>query len=178
MKRLLYLLPALVFLVLVGYFAKVLVPGRDPEALPSALIDKPVPGFTLAAVDSTKPAVSDAALHGRVVLVNFFASWCAPCHLEHPLLLRLAKEGAALYGIDYKDKREDAAHFLAQLGNPFRAVGWDGDGRVGIDFGVAKLPETFVIDKTGRIRYRLDGQVTEENLEKALLPLLRQLEKS
>ena len=110
------------------------------------------------------------------MLVNFFASWCVPCRAEHPLLLRIAEsEQVPLYGIAYKERPADAARFLAQLGDPYRAVGLDESGRTGIDFGVYGVPETYLIDRTGHIRYRYVGPLTAEALEHQLLPRLKQV---
>jgi cytochrome c biogenesis protein CcmG/thiol:disulfide interchange protein DsbE len=175
MRRLLYLLPIVLFAVLVGYFALALRPGRDPQALPSALIDKPAPDFALAGLDGAA-GLSRAALSGHAVIVNFFASWCIPCRAEHPLLMRLAEqEHVPLFGIAYKDKPDDAARFLAQLGDPYRAVGLDQSGRVGIDFGVYGVPETYLIDGHGHVRYRHVGPLTAETLEHDILPRLKAL---
>ncbi len=175
MRRLLYLIPAALFLLLAAYFALALRPGRDPERLPSALIDKPAPDFTLAGLDGMA-RLSRAGLQGQVVLVNFFASWCVPCRAEHPLLMRLAEsEHVPLYGIAYKDKPADTARFLAQLGDPYRAVGLDESGRTGIDFGVYGVPETYLIDRSGHIRYRHVGPLTADALEHELLPRIRQV---
>ncbi len=175
MRRLLYLVPAALFLLLAAYFALALRPGRDPERLPSALIDKPAPDFTLAGLDGTA-GLSRAGLEGQVVLVNFFASWCVPCRAEHPLLMRLAEsEHVPLYGIAYKDKPADTARFLAQLGDPYRAVGLDESGRTGIDFGVYGVPETYLIDRSGHVRYRHVGPLTADALEHELLPRIRQV---
>jgi cytochrome c biogenesis protein CcmG/thiol:disulfide interchange protein DsbE len=114
-----------------------------------------------------------------VVRVNFFASWCVPCRVEHPILMRLAaEEHVALYGIDYKDRPEDARRILAQLGDPYRAIGLDPDGITGINFGVYGVPETYVIDKTGQIRKRFVGPLTGEALQQELLPLLKKLNAS
>jgi cytochrome c biogenesis protein CcmG/thiol:disulfide interchange protein DsbE len=113
---------------------------------------------------------------GKPVLINFFASWCVPCRLEHPLLMRLAEhDHVAVYGIDYKDKPEDAKQLLAQLGDPYRAIGQDRDGRAGLDFGVYGVPETYVLDKAGHIRKRFVGPLTVQRVDKELLPLLREL---
>jgi cytochrome c biogenesis protein CcmG/thiol:disulfide interchange protein DsbE len=113
------------------------------------------------------------------VLVNFFASWCVPCRVEQPLRMRIAEEEhLPLYGIAYKDKPENTAAFLKQLGDPYRAVGLDREGRTGIDFGVYGVPETYVIDKTGRIRYRHVGPLTAEVLDQQLLPLVKKLGRS
>lgn len=178
MRRLVYLLPALIFLVLAGYFAVELRPGRDPTLVPSALIDKPAPVFALAGLDGA-PGLDRAALQGQVVLVNFFASWCLPCRAEQPILLRLSHEsGVSLYGIAYKDKPEATAHYLNLLGDPYRRVGLDENGRVAINFGVYGVPETYVIDKTGRIRLRHVGPLTAQDVDGELLPLLRRLERS
>ncbi len=173
MRRLLFLLPVALFAVLAGNFALGLF--RDPSLLPSVLIDKPAPDFNLFALGD-KPGLATADLAGHVTLINFFASWCAPCRVEHPLLMRLAAEGSvALYGINYKDKPEKASRLLAELGDPYRRIGIDGEGRTAIDFGVYGVPETYVIDKDGRIRYRQVGPITQEDYETKILPLLRRL---
>ena len=173
MRRLLFLLPLALFVVLAGYFGLGLF--RDPALLPSALIDRPMPDFTLSGL-ADKPGLAKADLAGGVVLINFFASWCAPCREEHPLLMRLAAEGrVALYGIDYKDKPEDATRLLAQLGDPYRRIGVDRSGRTFIDFGAYGVPETYVVDKEGRIRYRQVGPITPEDYDRVLVPLLKQL---
>jgi cytochrome c biogenesis protein CcmG, thiol:disulfide interchange protein DsbE len=178
MRRVLFLLPVVLFAVLAGYFALALTSGRDPHDLPSAMIDKPAPSFTLAGLDGA-PGLSRVALGGQVVIVNFFASWCVPCRVEHPLLMRLADTLAApVYGIAYKDRPEDTQQFLAQLGDPYGKVGLDESGRVGIDFGVYGVPETYVIDKNGRIRLRIVGPLTEETVTNELAPLVKRLGRS
>jgi len=175
LRRALYLLPVALFLVLVAYFTLALRPGYDPHDLPSALIDKPAPAFDLAGLDGA-PGLDRTLFKGQVVLVNFFASWCIPCRLEHPLLMGLADETKVpLYGIAYKDQPADAAHYLAQLGNPYRRVGLDEAGRVGIDFGVYGVPETYVIDRAGRIRLRYVGPISAEDVKRQLLPLIKEL---
>jgi cytochrome c biogenesis protein CcmG/thiol:disulfide interchange protein DsbE len=175
MRRLLYLLPVALFIAVAAYFLLALNPNRDPKQLPSALIDKPAPTFTLAGLDGSDGLKLDA-FKGKVVLVNFFASWCEPCRDEHPILMRLAKEGQTpLYGIAYKDKPEDTQRFLKQLGDPYRAIGLDASGRTGIDFGVYGVPETYVIDQEGRIRLRHVGPLTEADVARQLLPLLKEL---
>ena len=179
MGKAIYLLPLLLFFALAGYFAvPLLKPHYDPNTLPSALIDKPAPEFDLAGLDGGGKLAADA-LKGQVVLINFFASWCVPCRLEHPLLMRLAKEEKLpLYGIAYKDNVEDTKRLLAQTGDPYRRIGVDRDGRVGIDFGVYGVPETYVIDKSGHIRKRFVGPLTAEVVDKELLPLLKELNHS
>ncbi|HEY3846464.1 MAG TPA: DsbE family thiol:disulfide interchange protein [Acetobacteraceae bacterium] len=177
MRRALFLLPLVLFLVLVGYFALALRPGYDPQTLPSAMIDKEAPQFDLAGLNGE--GLARDALKGSPVLINFFASWCVPCRVEQPVLMRLANhEHVPLYGIDYKDQPDDAAKLLAQFGDPYRRVGLDPDGRVGLDFGVYGVPETYVLDSTGHIRKRFVGPLTAEEVEKELLPLLEALKKS
>ena len=175
MRRLIYLLPVAAFVLLAAYFALALRPGRDPALLPSALIDKPAPGFDLAGLGG-KEGLSRDALKGRPALINFFASWCLPCRAEHPLLLRLAQETQVpLYGIAYKDEPENTLHFLDQLGDPYRRIGVDRTGRTFIDFGAYGVPETYLIDKDGHIRFRYVGPLTADAVEHELLPRLRQL---
>jgi cytochrome c biogenesis protein CcmG/thiol:disulfide interchange protein DsbE len=175
MRRLIALLPVGFFLILAGYFAWSLRPGYDPHALPSAMIDQEAPAFDLPALSGNGTLARDA-LKGQPAVVNFFASWCVPCRVEHPLLMRLAAQGKIrLYGIAYKDKPEDSARFLAQMGDPYKAIGIDRDGRTGLDFGVYGVPETYVLDADGHIRKRFVGPLTEAAVNKELLPMLRQL---
>jgi cytochrome c biogenesis protein CcmG/thiol:disulfide interchange protein DsbE len=174
MRRLVYLLPALLFLVLAGYFALALRPGYDPHILPSAMIDKEAPAFDLAALQGGGTLSRDG-LKGQPVVVNFFASWCVPCRVEHPLLMHLSQLHVPLYGIAYKDKPVDSTRLLAQMGDPYRVIGVDQQGRTGLDFGVYGVPETYVIDKTGHIRKRFVGPLTAEQVDNELLPLLKRL---
>jgi cytochrome c biogenesis protein CcmG, thiol:disulfide interchange protein DsbE len=175
MRRVVFLVPLVLFLVLVGYFAMALRPGYDPQLLPSAMIDKEAPAFDLAGLNGQ--GLARDALKGRPVLINFFASWCVPCRVEQPVLMRLAnREHVLLYGIDYKDQPQDATKLLAQFGDPYRRVGLDPDGRVGLDFGVYGVPETYVLDSTGHIRKRFVGPLTAEEVDNELLPLLQALE--
>jgi cytochrome c biogenesis protein CcmG, thiol:disulfide interchange protein DsbE len=178
MRKLFHLLPLLAFFVLATWFAMALRPNYNPQILPSAMINQPAPPFDLATLNGNA-ALSLNGLKGQVVLVNFFASWCLPCREEHPILMRLAEqEHVPLYGIDYKDRPEDARRILAQLGDPYRAIGLDPDGTAGLNFGVYGVPETYVIDKTGTIRKRFVGPLTAEALQRELLPLLKQLNAS
>lgn len=180
MARLLVLLPLVLFLGVAGAFGWQLIRGADPSELPSAMIDRPAPAFDLPPVPGVPAAsgFSAADLGGRVSLVNFFASWCAPCAVEHPVLMRLARdEGIAVFGVNQKDKPEDAAAFLRRLGNPFGRIGADADGRASIDWGVYGLPETYVVDHEGRIRYRHVGPLTGRDVERTILPMVRELER-
>ncbi len=177
-RKLLFALPVLLFAALGTYFTLALRPNYDPQALPSVLIDKPAPGFDLAALDDGA-RVATPGLSGQVTVVNFFASWCVPCRVEHPILMRLAeKEKLNLVGIAYKDRPEDARRLIVQLGDPYRRIGVDREGRTGFDFGVYGVPETYVIDKTGHIRKRFVGPLSPEVALKELIPLVRALEKS
>jgi cytochrome c biogenesis protein CcmG/thiol:disulfide interchange protein DsbE len=170
-----YLLPAGLFVLLAAGFYVGL--GRDTNTLPSPLIDQPAPPFALPALIEGHPGVSSADLQGRVSVVNAFASWCAPCREEHAALAALAKSaGAPVYGIDYKDKPDAARAWLATLGNPYAAIGAD-DGRVGIAWGIYGVPETFVVDRSGRIRYKHVGPLTEADIEGEVLPLIARLDK-
>jgi cytochrome c biogenesis protein CcmG/thiol:disulfide interchange protein DsbE len=176
-KRLFYLLPLVIFMVLAGYFTAALRPGHDSHELPSAMIEQPAPAFDLVGLDGRKLALD--ALKGQPFVINFFASWCVPCRIEHPLLMRLSQQDhLPLYGIAYKDKPADSSHLLATFGDPYRQTGMDRDGRVGLDFGVYGVPETYVIDAAGRIRRRFVGPLTADAVDKELLPLLKQLGRS
>ena len=177
-KRFLFLMPALIFAVIVGYFVWGLNPARDPSRVPSALIDKPVPDFDLAPLEGTgKPGLKTADFgDGRVTLVNFFASWCLPCRAEHPLLMRLAEEERVrLVAINYKDEAANAVQWLSSLGDPYARIGVDRGGRTAIDWGVSGVPETFVIDGGGRIRYQHIGPIHPRQLDQTILPLIESL---
>lgn len=148
----------------------------NPRGVPSALIGRNPPDFTLPALDGAEtPPVTSADLRGldRPVLVNFWASWCVPCIIEHPQLVRLNREGVPVFGIAYKDKPEDSLKFLRQHGNPFRRLSKDEPGRVAIDWGVFGVPETYLLDRQGVIRWRWAGPITPEVLEQDIRPLLR-----
>ena len=173
-RRFVYLLPMVVFVVLAGYFALALRPGYDPQRLPSAMIDKPAPAFDLAGLNGG--SVSLTALKGGPVLINFFASWCVPCREEQPVLMRLARQDhVPLYGIAYKDRAQDTRRLLAEFGDPYRQIGVDSDGAVGLNFGVYGVPETYVLDGTGHIRKRFVGPLTAGQVNNELLPLIKAL---
>jgi cytochrome c biogenesis protein CcmG, thiol:disulfide interchange protein DsbE len=174
MKR--YLLPLVIFLVLVGFFAIGL--GLNPREVPSPLIGKPAPAFTLPLLGAPDKKLSAQELKGKVWVLNVWASWCVPCRQEHPLITELAKSGGVpVYGLNYKDKPGDASAWLAKLGDPYAATLSDLDGLVGIDYGVYGVPETFVIDKQGVIRLKHIGPVTPEAMQKTILPMVGKLRK-
>ena len=173
-RRLLLMLPVLLFIGL----AVLLYAGlfNDPRLVPSALIGKPVPEFDLPAVQGRELALASTDLRGDVSLVNVFASWCVACRDEHPLLVKLSKSGKVpVHGLDYKDKPADAARWLDTLGDPYTRTGADMDGRVGIEWGVYGVPETFVIDRNGTIAYKHIGPLTERDLRETILPLVEKL---
>ena len=148
-RWLLFALPVVVFASLAVFLGLGLT--RDPSTLPSALVGKPAPEFVLPPLEGRdEHGLGRADLGGRPMLVNVFASWCVPCRIEHPVLTRLAEQGVVVQAINYKDRPEDTKAWLAELGDPFEHVGADRSGRVGIDWGVYGVPETYVIDKDGR----------------------------
>jgi cytochrome c biogenesis protein CcmG/thiol:disulfide interchange protein DsbE len=173
-RRFLFLIPVLLFIgVGIGLAVGL---TRDPSVLPSALLDRPVPAFELPPIEGRAgEGLSSEDLAGGVSLVNVFASWCLPCRTEHPLLMALAERGVAIYGINYKDQPEPASAWLDEIGDPFRKIGADRDGRVSIDWGVYGVPETFVIDANGRIRHKFVGPLQPRDLERVLLPLVAEL---
>ncbi|WP_425092294.1 DsbE family thiol:disulfide interchange protein [Tropicimonas sp. S265A] len=165
MKRILLFLPVAIVGVLFGFFYWGLNPDRDPNAIPSVLISQPAPQFDLPAVEGTATpglSVADIKSAGEPVLVNVFASWCVPCRAEHVVLTRLVEQdGVRLMGINYKDKPADAAAWLDELGNPYERIGSDFSGRVGIEWGLSGVPETFVIDTNGTVVYRYVGPIVD-----------------
>jgi cytochrome c biogenesis protein CcmG/thiol:disulfide interchange protein DsbE len=172
MKR--FLLPLGVLAGLLGLLGAGL--GKDPQALPSPLIGKPAPAFSLARLDKPDEVFTPQALRGQAWVLNVWASWCGPCRQEHPLIVKLAQQGGVpIVGLNYMDKTEAGQQFLAEHGNPFHAAVQDPRGRTGIDYGVVGVPETFVIDKQGVVRLKLTGPLTEDALNKQVLPLLKEL---
>lgn len=176
MTRLLFLAPLVLFGIVAAYFAVGLT--KDPRQLPSALLDKPVPKFDLPELKDSKPGLADTDLQNKIVLVNVFASWCVPCRAEHPLLMQMAKDGIVdIYGINWKDRKQDAIAWLDELGDPYGRIGHDYSGRAGIDWGVYGVPETYIIDKAGRIRYKQVGPMFTEKLQSEILPMIEKLKK-
>jgi cytochrome c biogenesis protein CcmG/thiol:disulfide interchange protein DsbE len=173
-RKLVFLLPVALFAALLVAFAIGL--KHDPHLLPSALIDRPAPDFALPGLYQAAQGLTRKDLDGAVSLVNFFASWCAPCREEHQELMALARRpGVTLDGVAYKDRPEESRRFLDGLGNPFGRIGVDRDGITAIDFGVYGVPETYVVDRTGHIRYRHVGPLTAEDLKEKILPLIERL---
>lgn len=176
MRRLLYFIPVAVFAVLAGLFLFQLRAGRDASILPSVMIDQPAPDFVLPAVAGVDmPGFATTDLQGQVTIVNIFASWCIPCLAEHPLITRLAEDGFNVYGINHRDTDTAAARWLKRNGNPYAAVGADREARVSLDWGVTGVPETFIIDADGSIRFKHSGPITPDILERDFLPILTQL---
>jgi cytochrome c biogenesis protein CcmG/thiol:disulfide interchange protein DsbE len=172
-----YLIPLGVFAVLVVFLGIGL--GLNPREIPSPLIGKPAPAFELVRLQEPDKVFARKDMLGKVWLLNVWASWCVSCREEHPVLLELAKSDVVpVYGLNYKDQRNDALAWLKQFGDPYQLSIIDGDGRVGIDYGVYGVPETFVIDKAGMIRYKQIGPVTPQALKDKILPLVRQLQQS
>jgi cytochrome c biogenesis protein CcmG/thiol:disulfide interchange protein DsbE len=174
MKRFGFLLPLVVLGVLVAFLAAGL--KLNPREVPSPLIDKPAPGFSLARLDDPAQQIKREDMLGKVWMLNVWASWCVACREEHPLLVEFSRRKLLpIYGLNYKDQRADGLGWLRQFGNPYDASLHDLDGRVGIDFGVYGVPETFVIDKAGVIRFKHVGPVTPEVIQKRIVPLVKDL---
>lgn len=172
-----YLIPLAVFIVLVVFLGIGL--SLNPREVPSPLIGKPAPAFKLSELHQSGKVLGKEDMLGKVWLLNVWASWCVSCREEHPVLVEFSKQNIVpLYGLNYKDKRDDALAWLKQFGDPYTASIVDADGRVGIDYGVYGVPETFVIDKAGVVRYKQIGPVTPKALNEKILPLLKQLQQS
>lgn len=175
MKKRYLLIPLALFMVLAVFLAIGL--NRDPREVPSPLVGKPAPAFTLPQLHNAG-SFSPKDMAGQVWLLNVWASWCVSCRIEHPVLVDLAKRKIApIVGLDYKDQRPEALAWLSRHGDPYALSVVDADGRVGIDYGVYGVPETYVIDKAGVIRFKQIGPVTPEVLEKKILPLIQELQK-
>ncbi|MDO9096005.1 MAG: DsbE family thiol:disulfide interchange protein [Rubrivivax sp.] len=169
-----FLLPLALFAAIVAFLAVGL--GLNPREVPSPLIGKPAPAFALPRLDDPNQKVSREDLLGQVWMLNVWASWCAPCREEHPLVIDIARRQLVpVYGLNYKDAGPAARSWLASLGNPYRANLVDADGRVGIDFGVYGVPETFIIDRQGVIRLKHVGALTPDVVRKRIEPLLKEL---
>ena len=171
-----FILPFVVFIILAVFLFVGL--KLDPREVPSPLVGKPAPAFVLPQLQDSAKQFSPQEMKGKVWLLNAWASWCVACEAEHPVLMELARLNIVpIYGLDYKDKRDAALAVLERRGNPYTLNVSDADGRVGIDYGVYGVPETYVIDKQGVIRYKQIGPVTAENLREKILPMIAELEK-
>jgi len=172
-----FLIPLILFIGLVVFLAIGL--NRDPHEVPSPLINKAAPAFEIPQLADGSKMFSPANMKGQVWVLNVWASWCVACREEHPALVELAKSQIApVIGLDYKDKREDALAMLAKQGNPYLLSAFDGNGRVGIDYGVYGVPETYIIDKAGVIRFKHIGPLTMNLLNQKIYPMLTELKKS
>jgi len=170
-----FTLPLVIFLVLSVFLYKGL--GRDTRTVPSPLVDKAAPSFVLPMLHEADKKFSPEEMQGQVWLLNVWASWCGACKDEHPLLMQLSRQNIVpIVGLDYKDKREDAEAVLNKVGDPYTLSISDLDGKVGFDYGVYGVPETYVIDKQGIIRFKLIGAVTPQNLQEVILPMVKELQ--
>jgi cytochrome c biogenesis protein CcmG/thiol:disulfide interchange protein DsbE len=174
MKALRFFLPLALFVALLGFLAAGL--GLDPKEVPSPLIDKPAPSFRLSLLDNADRTLGRDDLLGQVWMLNVWASWCVACQEEHPLLVAFSsKKLLPVYGLNYKDERTAGLRWLGRYGNPFTASFFDRDGSVGIDWGVYGLPETFVMDREGTVRFKHIGPLTPEIIRDRIEPLIRRL---
>jgi len=171
-----YLAPLVAFIALAGLLYKGL--SLDPRRVPSPLIDKPAPAFSLPLLQHPETLISNTDFKGQVTLFNVWATWCVACRQEHPVLMQLAKQGVRIYGLNYKDERDDAKRWLQMYGDPYLANAFDAEGRTGIDWGVYGTPETFVVDRQGIIRHKHIGPLTMESIKSEILPLLRKLQEN
>jgi cytochrome c biogenesis protein CcmG/thiol:disulfide interchange protein DsbE len=171
-----FLIPLALFLIAVGFLFKGLY--LDPHEVPSPLVGKPAPMFKAPVLSDASKSFNSADMKGQVWLLNVWASWCGACREEHPVLMAMEKTGQiATYGLDYKDTDAEAQAVLDANGNPYKVVATDTDGKIGIDYGVYGVPETYVIDKAGVIRYKQIGPITEEILLNKIIPLLKELQR-
>lgn len=172
-----FLIPLGLFVVLVMFLAVGL--GLDPRDVPSPLVNKPAPAFKVSQLEQADLQFSPEDLKGKVWLLNVWASWCVACREEHPVLLEFSRSRMIpIVGLDYRDQRKDAMNVIRRSGNPYDLIAFDGDGRVGIDYGVYGVPESYLIDKAGMIRYKHTGPITDEALQKTIIPLIKELNKS
>jgi len=173
-----YAIPLIIFLVIAAFLASRLRGGYDPHRIPSALINKPAPEFQLQELRNPTQTFSPKQMRGKIWLLNVWGSWCVACREEHPFLIALSKSGVIpLYGLNWKDKREDALAVLEEMGDPYVLSVSDFDGRVAIDYGITGAPETYLIDQNGTIRYKEVGQLTPEIMEQKILPMVKGLNK-
>ena len=174
MQRYFFTVPIIIFLCIIIAFFYLLIIKRDPSELPSILIDQKVPLFVTTSLFNNEPFIFEKELGKETILVNFFASWCIPCKIEHPLLMELKNNFPKLMivGLDHKDKKEDAIQFISTNGNPYSFIGVDFDGAIGLEFGVLGIPETFLINSHGKIIYKHTGPLSNEIILKEIVPNL------
>lgn len=170
-----YLLPLSLFIVLAAFLAVGL--NLNPREVPSPLIDKPAPAFRVPQLHAADQTIGPEDFKGKVWLLNVWASWCVSCRVEHPHLIELSRRNIVpIVGLDYKDTRDAGLGWLNQFGDPYLMSAFDADGRIGIDYGVYGVPETFLIDREGIIRYKHIGPLTPEAIENKILPKVRELQ--
>jgi cytochrome c biogenesis protein CcmG/thiol:disulfide interchange protein DsbE len=174
MRAIVFFLPIILFSALgVAFMGSM---KRDPSIIPSALIDRPVPEFSLPPISGRAFGLSSNDFAGEAAILNVFGSWCAACRVEHPVLMRIARSGSApVYGLDWNDKPGAGARWLTDLGDPYARIGDDADGRIALELGVTGAPETFIVDKNGRIRRKIVGPITDELWRDELRPLIEEL---
>jgi DsbE subfamily thiol:disulfide oxidoreductase len=176
-NRWLYVLPLLMLVIMAGFFAYALTQSRNPADIGAPLVGHNAPQVDLPPLHEGGARMATADWQGKVTVVNFFASWCAPCLVEHPLFLRMKGEGVRLHGINYRNKPDEAKAWLARLGDPYERIGADPEGKAGVEFGISGVPETFVIDKAGIVRLHLRRPLTPDDVNAVILPLVRELSK-
>lgn len=174
-QRLFLFIPLALFAVLSVFLFRGL--SLDPNEMPSALLNKPVPKFSLPRLENPQETRTESILQGKVSLLNVWATWCVTCRQEHAFLNQLRSQGVHIVGLDYKDNNEDAKRWIAELGNPYDEILVDEDGRVGLDLGVFGAPETYVIDKQGIIRYKYIGNLHQKVWDETIQPIVKSLEK-
>lgn len=176
MKYIRFLAPLATFLVLVWFLGRGL--NLDPREVPSPLINKPAPTFSLDQLEKPGTTIKRDDMLGKVWLLNVFASWCVACREEHPLMVEFSRlKLIPIYGLNYKDERMDGLKWLSTFGNPYDAALYDHDGRIGIDYGVYGVPESFLIDAKGVIRYKQIGPFTPDSIQQKLIPMIEKLKK-
>ena len=175
MKKIFLFLPIIVIILISSFSLIYLLQKKDPNKPPSALLNENLPAINLVGLFNEEKVLSNFDLKEKFILINFFASWCAPCKVEHPLFFNIKKKFPDLYliGIDHKDKKEDALKYLSEEGNPYDYVGVDKKGSVGLEFGVFGLPETFLVNSSGKIIYKYLGPLTKKVFENEIKPLLK-----
>lgn len=173
MRRLIFIAPIVLFAGLLGVF--VIGLQRDPSRIPSVLIDKPLPVFDLPRVRAEGPGLRSTDFQGQPALLNVFASWCVSCREEHPVLLQLKAQGVRIQGLDWKDDPAAGARYLIDQGDPYALAGNDASGRTGVNLGVTGVPETFVVDRHGRVRFKQVGPIDPDTWARTLAPLLEKL---